>query len=140
MAQLIGVARLGRDAEVRHTKDGKAVADLSLAFSYGKKQDGKQPTQWVKGSLWRDNAEAIAQYLTKGQQLYVVLNDVHIQTFQKNDGTQGTALAATVSMFEFVGSQAQPQEQQRAAPPPPQRQRPAAPPANIMDMDDSIPF
>ena len=48
---MIGLARLGNDPEVRFTPDGKAVMDLSLAFSYGRKVDGKQPTQWVNGTM-----------------------------------------------------------------------------------------
>lgn len=137
MPQLVGVARLGRDAELRHTPDGKAVAELSLAFSYGLKgQDGKKPTQWVKGSLWGARAESLVQYFTKGTQLYVVLDDAHIQTFHKKDGTQGTALAGKVSIFEFVGGQSQQSEQQRTAPPP-QKQPPAS---SIADLGDDVPF
>ena len=37
-----GLARIGRDAEIRHTAGGDAVASLSLAFTYGRKgEDGK---------------------------------------------------------------------------------------------------
>ena len=47
-----GLARLGRDAEIRTTSNGEQVATLALAFSYGRKgSDGKRPTQWVDGAL-----------------------------------------------------------------------------------------
>ncbi|MCK9621984.1 MAG: single-stranded DNA-binding protein [Methylobacter sp.] len=36
---LTGLARLGRDAQVRFTAAGEPVASLALAFSYGKKGD-----------------------------------------------------------------------------------------------------
>lgn len=32
-----GLARIGKDAEVRYTPGGAAVANVSLAFTYGKK-------------------------------------------------------------------------------------------------------
>ena len=59
-----GLARLGRDAELRTTQTGESVARLSLAFSYGKKgADGKRPTEWVEGSLWGQRAQALAPHL-----------------------------------------------------------------------------
>ena len=40
-----GLARIGKDAEVRYTPGGTAVANVSLAFTFGKKgDDGKRPT------------------------------------------------------------------------------------------------
>ena len=72
-----GLARIGRDAEIRHTAGGDAVASLSLAFTYGRKgEDGKRPTQWVDASLWGKRAEALAQYLTKGSLVAVTPEDV----------------------------------------------------------------
>ena len=56
-----GLARIGRDVELRTTQSGETVAGLSLAFSFGKKgADGKRPTQWVDASLWGKRAEALA--------------------------------------------------------------------------------
>ena len=38
-----GLARLGRDAEIRTTSQGESVATLALAFSYGRKgSDGNR--------------------------------------------------------------------------------------------------
>ena len=75
-----GLARIGRDVEIRHTAGGDAVASLSLAFTYGRKgEDGKRPTQWVDASIWGKRAEALAQYLTKGSLVAVTLEDVAVQ-------------------------------------------------------------
>ena len=150
MAQLFGMARIGRDAEVRYTQGGDAVASVSLAFDYGKKgQDGKRPTQWVDASLWGQRAETLAPYLLKGSRITVTLDDVHIETFQRQDGTQGHKLVGRISNLEFGGA---PQREHQDAPPParqppPQNQyatqrggqnpRPAT---NLADMDDDIPF
>lgn len=145
MAQLIGVARLGRDAVLRYTHDGTPVADLSLAFVYGRKDPntGKRPTQWVKGSLWGQRADSLTSYLIKGSRLNVTLDDVHIQTFSKQDGTQGVALEGRVLTIEFVDSPNQQQQpQQQSAPPPqqPQRNYQAPSMSGMSDMDDDIPF
>src|SRR5438270_380965 len=40
--QTIGLATLGRDAELRRTPNGEAVTNLSLAFNYGRKDQSGQ--------------------------------------------------------------------------------------------------
>jgi len=114
-----GICRVGRDAEVRFTPGGAAVANVSLAFTYGKKgDDGKRPTQWVDASLWGQRVESLAPYLTKGKQIVAYLEDVHIQTYTKGDGTQASKMAARIADLEFVagGEQAEPKPKQQAAP------------------------
>lgn len=142
MAQLFGIARLGRDAEIKYTASGDPVAQLALAFTYGKKENGKRPTQWVDGSVWGKRAESLAPYLLKGQQVSVTLDDVHVRTYDKNDGTQGFALTGRVSNIEFAGSP--PTEQQEAAPQarqqPKHTQAPTKTAAASDDFDDDIPF
>lgn len=154
MPQLFGFARLGRDAELRHTTQGDPVAGLALAFNYGKKgADGNRPTQWVEASLWGPRAEALIDYLVKGTGLSVTVDDVHIETYEKNGGAgQGVKLVGRVSNLEFAGGgqqqerQAAPQQQQRSAPRPsaarqaPTGNRPAPSAPNFADMDDDIPF
>jgi single-strand DNA-binding protein len=134
-----GLARIGRDVELRHTPNGEAVANLSLAFTYGKRNaDGKRPTQWVEAALWGKRAESLAPYLLKGQQVVAYLEDVSIQTFRKQDGTEGIKLAARVGDLELIAGQGEAQQQAPAptrAPAP----RPAAP-SGFDDMDSDIPF
>lgn len=106
MAKMYGLARIGRDAELRFTPSGEAVANLSLAFSYGKKENGNRSTQWVDGSLWGRRAEALAQYLTKGTMVMVTLDDVHIEEFQGKNGP-GHKLAGRIEGVEFAGGSQQ---------------------------------
>lgn len=70
--QLIG--NLGRDAELRYTTGGAAVATLNLATTEPyKDREGnkKEDTQWHRVVVWGKSAEALAEYLTKGKQIYV---------------------------------------------------------------------
>lgn len=98
-----GLARIGKDAEVRFTPGGTAVANVSLAFTYGKKgEDGKRPTQWVDASIWGQRAEPMAPYLLKGKQIVAYLEDVHLQTYTKGDGTTNTKMVARLADLEFV--------------------------------------
>ena len=114
-----GLARIGKDAEVRFTPGGTAVANVSLAFTYGKKgDDGKRPTQWVDASLWGQRVESLAPYLTKGKQIVAYLEDVHIQTYTKGDGTQNTKMVARLADLEFVSdnSDHKPTQKPQSAP------------------------
>lgn len=141
MPQLFGLARLGRDAELRYATGGEPVCNLSLAFSYGRKgDDGKRPTQWIDATLWGKLAESIAPYLLKGGQVAVTLDDVHIETFKRSDGSPGHKMAGRVSQIE-LGSRPEGADKS-AAPPPAAAPKPAAskPATGFDDMDSDIPF
>ena len=105
MAQLVGIFRIVRDAELRYTQNGDAVASLSLVFNFGQKgQDGNKPSQWIDASLWGKRAEAMSQYLLKGGQIYAIINDPHIETYEKRDGSgQGFKLTGRIAEIEFAG-------------------------------------
>jgi len=142
--QLIGLARIGRDAELRKTQSGESVCSLSLAFSYGRKgQDGNKPTQWVEGTLWGRQAEALEQYLLKGKLVCVTLDEPHIETFEGRNGP-GHKLTGRISSLEFAGGGEGQQRQPAPSQAPAAAQRPAAPAApakgGFEDMDDDIPF
>lgn len=134
-----GLARIGKDAEVRYTPGGAAVANVSLAFTYGKKgDDGKRPTQWVDASLWGQRAESLAPYIKKGGQIVAYLEDVSIQTYVKGDGTSATKMVARLVDLEFVAG-----GEQASSQPKPQPRPQAAPQSHgsgFDDMEDDIPF
>lgn len=139
MANIQGLFRIGRDAELRFTAQNEPVINLALAFNYGKKADNT--SQWVDATIWGKRAEALAQYLLKGQQIFAVIDDPHIETYQKRDGGESFKLVGKISNIEFAGqrpqqAQASPQQQHQA---PPQRQ-PSTSAASLADMDDDIPF
>ena len=79
---MAGLARLGNDPTVRRMADNKAVMDLSLAFSFGRKVDGKQPVTWISATMWGDRCDKLKPYLTKGQLLFVTLTEIHIEEYK----------------------------------------------------------
>lgn len=137
-----GLVRLGRDADLRDA-NGTPVANLALAYNYGKKENGEQPTQWVQASLWGKRAEALAQYLTKGTAIVVTLSDLHVRMYEK-DGQQRAALNARVDDVEFVGKQGDGQPTQRQQPSPQPQPEPQLQGGGAGgfsdDLDDDIPF
>jgi single-strand DNA-binding protein len=72
--KVILVGNLGRDAEMRYTPGGAAVATLNLATTevWNDKGGQKQEkTEWHRIVLWGKTAESLNEYLTKGKQIYV---------------------------------------------------------------------
>jgi len=145
--KMIGLARLGRDAEIRYLSDGTAVANLSLSYICGQKKQGDQypSSQWIDASLWGKQAEALAQYLTKGSVHCFCLSDVKLEEFEGRNGP-GVKLAARVDNVELGPRQDGGQGQSNSAPAPAQRhaaggqQRPAPRPNVPSEIDDDIPF
>jgi single-strand DNA-binding protein len=130
--------RIGRDAELRYTPSGDAVCGIPVAVDYGRKgQDGKKPTQWYEVTLWGKQAEALAPYLLKGKQVFFTGTDLHVESFSKADGSQGTKLVCRAGEIKFASDG---QQQQQAAPQPKPAPRQAPKPEAPDAFDDDIPF
>jgi len=134
--QLIGLARIGNEPEIRYTKNDDAVLSLSLAYNYGRKgEDGFKPSQWVDGALWGKLAEALQPYLTKGSTVCVTLDDLHVETYEKKDGSSGNKLRGRITSIELTKRDA-PEEA-----PAPKRTAAAEPKRDAMEgFEDDIPF
>jgi single-strand DNA-binding protein len=83
--KVILVGNLGRDAELRYTAGGAAVATLNLATTEtwnDKEGQRQEKTEWHRVILWGKQAETLNQYLQKGKQIYV---EGRLQTRQWDD-------------------------------------------------------
>lgn len=83
--KVILVGNLGRDAELRYTPGGAAVATLNMATTevWNDKSGQKQEkTEWHRVVVWGKSAETLSEYLTKGKQIYV---EGRLQTRQWDD-------------------------------------------------------
>jgi single-strand DNA-binding protein len=71
--KVILVGNLGRDAETKFTPSGVSVTRFSVATTRSWKDqqsnEWKEETNWTNVVLWRQ--ENLANYLTKGKQIYV---------------------------------------------------------------------
>ena len=83
--KVILVGNLGRDAELRYTPGGAAVATLNMATTEvwnDKAGQRQEKTEWHRVVLWGKSAESLSEYLTKGKQIYV---EGRLQTRQWDD-------------------------------------------------------
>jgi single-strand DNA-binding protein len=85
--KVILVGHLGRDAETKFTPGGAAVTRFSVATNrrWKDKDSGewKEETDWSNVVLWR--SENLANYLTKGKQVYVE-GRLQTRSYEDKDG------------------------------------------------------
>ena len=80
--ELLG--RVGADPEMKYTASGTAVTQLRLATDRVRK-GGEAEADWHTIVVWDKLAEAVANYVEKGQRLYVSGRLVQ-NTWEGNDG------------------------------------------------------
>lgn len=124
------LVRIGKDAELR-SANGKPVLSVSVVYDVGWGQNKK--SQWLNLAMWGVQAEKVVEHFSKGKQIVVRVDDLHIDEYNGKSSLKGTLVS-----FEFVQDGKRenvPQEQ--SARQPTQQQ---APVSNDLDMDDSLPF
>lgn len=95
MNQLILVGRLGRDAELAYSQEGKPRLTFSVATDYRKE------TEWTDCVLFGDMAETLAQYMGKGTQVCV---DGRTKTRSwEKDGVKHYRTECIVNHVELIG-------------------------------------
>ena len=87
--KVIIVGNLGKDAEVRYTTGGSAVATISVATTevWNDRSSGErqEKTEWHRVVIWGKTAENLKDYLTKGKQIYVE-GKLQTRKWQDRDG------------------------------------------------------
>ena len=125
---MIKLVRIGKDAELR-SANGKPVLSLSVVYDVG--YGANKKSQWLNLAMWGAQAEKTVQYFTKGKQLVVRVDDVHIEEYNGKSGLKGTLVS-----FEFVQDGKREQAQEQSARQPTQRQAPVS--NDLEDLD--LPF
>ena len=66
------MGRLTRDPELRRTNNGTAVARFALAVDLDyKNADGSKDTDFIDCVAWRNSAEFVSKYFSKGRMAVV---------------------------------------------------------------------
>ncbi len=104
--KVILVGNLGRDAEVRYTPGGAAVARFSIATTEVWNDKGGQRqerTEWHNIDLWGKQAESLSEYLVKGKQVYI---EGRLQTdeYTDKDGVKRKSTKVRCEKVVLLGS------------------------------------
>lgn len=102
--ELLG--RVGADPEMRYAQSGTAVARLRLATDR-LRQNGESETDWHDIVCWGKLAEAVNQYVGKGDRLYVA-GRLAQSSWEGEDGQRrwrAEVHAAEVVFLDFRGGE-----------------------------------
>lgn len=90
--------RITAEPELRYTTSGKPVANFSLAVR--REWDDKGEADFLPVVAWNKTAEAIAQYVVKGQQL-VVSGRMQSRSYETQDGAKRTVIEVVAREVKF---------------------------------------
>ena len=99
------VGHLGGDPESRYTQSGTAVANFNVATNESRKNaEGsyQDHTEWHRCVLFGKPAETAAQYLKKGQLVYIE-GRLRTRSWEDKDGNKRTTTEIKGDMFTMLG-------------------------------------
>lgn len=102
--QITIIGNVGRDPELRYLQNGVAVCDFSVAVNKRYTANGEQrdDTTWFKVTCWRQLAETVKQYVTRGKQIMVV-GEVKASAYLDKSGQPAATLELTAQTIKFLG-------------------------------------
>ena len=103
MNKVVLIGRLSRDPELRHTANGTAVCQISVAISRPVAQGHEPDTDFINVTVWNKQAENIARYLSKGRQV-AVEGRIQTRNYENNEGKKVYVTEVIASNVEFLGS------------------------------------
>jgi len=95
--------RLGRDAELKSVTSSQgatSVCNFSVAVDDGYGE--RKTTIWISCALWGKRADALNQYLKKGQQV-VISGASNVRAYAGNDGSPRAEMTCRVAELDLVG-------------------------------------
>ncbi len=91
------IGNLGRDAELKVTNSGTNVLNFSVGASGSRKED---ETVWHSCALFGKRAEVLAQYMKKGQKVFV-RGEYKLRPWSKGEKS-GTDVDVTADEVELL--------------------------------------
>ena len=100
------MGRLTRDPELRRTQTGTPVASFSLAVDrdFKDKATGERTTDFIDVVSWRNTAEFVSRYFTKGR-MAVVEGRLQMRDWTDKDGNKRTSAEVVADHIYFGDSQ-----------------------------------
>ena len=100
--RIILMGRLTRDPELRHTQTGTPVASFSLAVDrdFKDKATGERTTDFIDVVSWRNTAEFVSRYFTKGR-MAVVEGRLQMRDWTDKDGNKRRSAEVVADQVYF---------------------------------------
>ena len=96
------MGRLTRDPELRYTQSQTPVASFTLAVDrdFGSRDGGEKQTDFIDCVAWRQTAEFVSKYFTKGR-MAVVSGRLQIRDWTDRDGGKRRSAEVVVDNMYF---------------------------------------
>ena len=102
--KIIIMGRLTRDPELRRTGSGTAVTSFSLACDRDfKSQSGDKETDFIEVVAWKNTAEFVSKYFSKGR-MAVVEGRLQIRDWTDKAGNKRTTAEVVAENVYFADS------------------------------------
>jgi len=104
--KVILVGNLGRDPELRHTPQGQAVANFTMATSenwMGRDGQKQERTEWHRVVVWGKLAELCGKYLAKGRKAYIE-GKLQTRSWDNKEGQKQYTTEIVANVVQFLDS------------------------------------
>ena len=101
-ALLIG--NLTRDPELRHTPQGKAVCEFTLAVDGVPRSEGEKSADYIPITVWEKRAEACAKHLRKGSLVHVEAR-LKQERWEAEGGEKRSRLSLVANSVTFLSGE-----------------------------------
>lgn len=106
--QTLLIGNLSSDVESRYTPSGVMVANFRMATNKSwvdpSSGERKEKVTWWRVNCWRQTAENVAKYLTKGQRVMVVGEEVEARAYMNKQGEAAASLEVTAITVKFLST------------------------------------
>ena len=103
--RVILFGRLTKDVDLRRTQTGVAVARFTVACDrqFANKQTGERETDFIECVAWRNTADFVARYFSKGSAL-TVEGTLQNNNFEDKNGVKHFSYVVIAEQVGFAGS------------------------------------
>lgn len=136
MNNVVLTGRLTKDADLRYTSSGKAVATFTLAVD--KYSNGEKSADFIGCVVWEKSAEALANYTKKGSKI-AVRGSINTRNYENQQGQRVYVTEVVADKFngiEFLDSKPENQSNRSDT----QNSDPFGSASQIDISDDDLPF
>ena len=101
------IGRLVADPELRQTPNGVSVCTFRIAVDRAfAPKDGEKQADFLDIVAWRDRAEFVSRYFSKGK-LILVEGSIQTRNYTDKNDQKRTAVEVVADTIRFVGSKAE---------------------------------
>ena len=139
--RIVLMGRLTKNPELRHTQSGTPVASFSLAVDrdFKDKQTGEKATDFIDIVAWRQTAEFVSRFFTKGR-MAVVEGRLQLGDWTDRDGNKRRTAEVLAEHVYFGDSKRDAESGGADTPPPAEPGSGGAEFAELTEDDGELPF